>query len=80
MDRAAPQQLLNELDQVPLRLFDPKAAAQRMNEMLPSVPDDQKEGFLKDGQSLIRRRTEEKGKFDPLVQKAVDKADEMAVQ
>ena len=74
MDRAAPQQLLNDLDQMPLVAFDPKEAAQRLQEMLPNVPDDQKEGFLKDGQSLIRRRTEDKGKFDPLVGKAVEKA------
>jgi murein DD-endopeptidase MepM/ murein hydrolase activator NlpD len=74
MDRAAPQQLLNDLDQIPLRAFDPKEAAARLNQMLPNVPDDQKEGFLKDGQAIIRRRTEEKGKFDPMVQKAVDKA------
>jgi murein DD-endopeptidase MepM/ murein hydrolase activator NlpD len=74
MDPAAPQQLLNDMDRVPLQNFDPKAAAQLMNQMLPNVPDDQKDSFLKSGQAIIRRRTEEKAKFDPLVGKAVEKA------
>lgn len=74
MDPAAPQQLLNDIDSAPLREFDPKAAAQQLNQMLPNVPDKDKESFLRDGQAIIRRKTEEKGKFDPLVQKSVDKA------
>lgn len=74
MDPAAPQQLLNEIDSLPLRDFDPRQATDMLNRLLPEVPDNEKADFLKQGQALIRRKSEEKGKFDPLVKASVDAA------
>ena len=74
MDPAAPQQLLNDIDSLPLRDFNPRQSTEALNRMLPNIPDNEKADFLKQGQAIIRRKTEEKGKFDPLVSQAVDKA------
>ncbi len=74
MDPAAPQQLLNDIDNQPLRDFNPRQATEALNRMLPSIPDSQRADFLKQGQGIIRRKTDEKAKFDPLVGQAVDKA------
>jgi murein DD-endopeptidase MepM/ murein hydrolase activator NlpD len=74
MDPAAPQQLLNEIDSLPLRDFNPRQATEMLNRLLPEVPDSEKADFLKQGQALIRRKAEEKGKFDPLVKAGVDAA------
>lgn len=74
MDPAASQQLLNDIDNLPLRDFNPRQATDALNRMLPSVPDSQRADFLKQGQSIIRRKTDEKAKFNPLVSQAVDKA------
>lgn len=74
MDPAAPQMLLNEIDSMPLRDFDPRRATEMLTRMLPEIPDNERADFLKQGQSIIRRRSEEKGKFDPLVKSSVDAA------
>jgi hypothetical protein len=73
MDPSAGQRVLMDLDSVPLVDFDPKAAQQRLLDALPNVPDGEKDNLLREGQAIIRRRTEEKGRFDPLVGKAVEK-------